>query len=339
MIDVEGFIIMKGLEYGLPSVENVTVEQLVHHIGSNARHNPYDLRRNLLAVKTFIPKQRDIAFNVHPSCVNLSSHSHDFVEINYVYHGSCKQILNGYEKVELNEGDILIIKKGTTHSIELNDGRKDIIINCMLSEQYFARKLVLQDSSNRLVKELGASREEKQDKQGYLHIPFTETQNMEMYFKNCIGEFFDPRMCSESVIDSYVTLIFAELCRAQYSDTEDLINDKKYHLALDVVSYVRKNFAYVTLESTARAFHFTPNYLSKLLKNKLNKSFVEILQEVRLNQAYSIIINTDKTIEEVSENVGYKNTYYFTKIFSSRYGCLPSSIRKPNKTYFLETTK
>ena len=328
VINIDDFIIMKGLEYGLPLSENVTVTQLVHHMGSDARHNPEDLLRGRLSVKPFIPKQRDIAFNVHPNCVNLSSHSHEFVEVNYVYRGSCKQILNNYKELELNEGDVLIIKKGSTHSIELNDGTKDIIINCMLSDQYFARKLLLQEDSNRLIRELGAPVKDKVEERGYFYIPSHKTQNIQLYFKNCIGEFYDPQICSDSIIDSYVTLIMAEMCRAQYANIDDIVNDSKYHLAVEVVSYVRKNLTDVTLESTAKAYHFTPNYLTKLLKSKLNKTFVEIVQEVRLNQAYLQIINTNKTIEEISENVGYRNTYYFTKIFTSRYGCLPSCIRK-----------
>lgn len=326
MIDVEKFIEMKGLEYGLPSLEDLTVTQLVKHIGSEKRYEQSNLKKSLLTGVSFIPKQSDIAFNVHPICVNLSDHSHDFVEINYIYQGGCTQVLNNEEEIELTEGDILILEKGTTHSVRLNHGTQDLIINCMISQRYFDKKLLLRDSSNRLVNELGALEGNNYPTKGYYLFSGEKSNNLRFYFENCISEFFDSKVCSESVIDAYVTLLFSDLCRIKY--VKGLPNDSRYDLALEVVSFIRNHQKTVTLESAAKAFHFSSSYLSKLLKKQLNKTFVEIVHEIRLNQAYLLIINTDKTIEEISENVGYSNTYYFTKIFSSRYGCLPSSIRK-----------
>ncbi len=327
MFDIDTFIVAKSLEYGISEKEDITLSQFIHQIGSNRKYNSDDLSHNILAEHIFIPELRDIAFNIHPCYVNLLSHSHDFIEINYMYCGNCKQILNKCQKIELHKGDILIIKKGTSHSIELNKGKDDIIINCLLSDQYFTRKQILQTDSYLFLREVLKSSTEKMNNSDYLYISSSSINDVHLYFENSIKEFYNPKICSENIIDSYVNLIFAEICRSQYSGLDNII-DNRNCLILKIVEYIRKHYSYITLKNTADFFHLSPNYLSLLIKKQFNKTFINVVQEIRLNQAYKEIINTDQTIEVISKNVGYENTYYFTKIFSAHYGCLPSSIRK-----------
>ena len=41
-----------------------------------------------------------------------------------------------------------------------------------------------------------------------------------------------------------------------------------------------------------------------------------------------MLISTDKSVDEITESVGYRNKGYFYKIFQEKYGATPSRYRK-----------
>ena len=84
----------------------------------------------------------------------------------------------------------------------------------------------------------------------------------------------------------------------------------------------------ISLEDIARLVGISPFYLSRLLKQELDQTFVEILTEVRITAALKLLRNTSKTIREISEEVGYLNTNYFYKVFKKQTGMTVGEIRR-----------
>ncbi|HIB3155306.1 TPA: AraC family ligand binding domain-containing protein [Enterococcus faecium] len=98
--------------------------------------------------KQEIPKVgRNILFNDQDVCVRkhhryakVETHTHDFIEINYVYSGHCQQVIMG-EKVSLSRGDLIILDKDTPHSIsETNED--DIVINIMIKSEDIMKEII-----------------------------------------------------------------------------------------------------------------------------------------------------------------------------------------------------
>ena len=54
----------------------------------------------------------------------------------------------------------------------------------------------------------------------------------------------------------------------------------------------------------------------------------DFIQNIRLKKAASILQNVpDKTISELSEELGYNSVSYFGKCFKAKFGVLPSEYR------------
>lgn len=51
------------------------------------------------------------------------------------------------------------------------------------------------------------------------------------------------------------------------------------------------------------------------------------INQNRLKQAYSLLINTTDRINEVSESCGFESPSYFIKLFREHYGCTPRGLR------------
>ena len=69
-------------------------------------------------------------------------------------------------------------------------------------------------------------------------------------------------------------------------------------------------------------------YFSSIFKSYTDLTFVEYLTERRVEKAKQLLKNTDKSIADISEAVGYKEPHYFSMIFKKSTGITPKNYRK-----------
>ena len=67
------------------------------------------------------------------------------------------------------------------------------------------------------------------------------------------------------------------------------------------------------------------------VKALTGKSPVEILREVRLKKAYSLLVHTDKTVAEIANEVGFATPGYFSSCFKKQYDKYPTDLRNEQK--------
>ena len=67
--------------------------------------------------------------------------------------------------------------------------------------------------------------------------------------------------------------------------------------------------------------------LYRKVKAMTGKTPVELLKEMRLQRAYTLLQQTDKTISEVSAEVGFALPGYFSSCFKKQFGILPTDLR------------
>lgn len=71
-------------------------------------------------------------------------------------------------------------------------------------------------------------------------------------------------------------------------------------------------------------------HLRRLFKRDLNTTPSNYLIQIRVNQAKSLLMNTDYTISKIAELVGVPDSFYFSRLFKSEVGCSPSWYRNMN---------
>lgn len=105
---------------------------------------------------------------------------------------------------------------------------------------------------------------------------------------------------------------------------------KKYSPIIQkVTNYISFNInKELTLKLLANLCFITPNYLSNLFTKETGSTLTEYINIQRVNRAAYELLNTDKTISEISAEVGILDVNYFTKIFKKHMGCTPTNYRK-----------
>ncbi|WZL73019.1 helix-turn-helix domain-containing protein [Clostridiaceae bacterium 35-E11] len=93
-------------------------------------------------------------------------------------------------------------------------------------------------------------------------------------------------------------------------------------------TYMEKYFTIdLKLEEVAEVCNLSQYHFSRLFKNFYGKTFVQYLTELRMDKACKLLKETDLTITEITEKVGYKEIGYFSRIFKKNIGISPKQYR------------
>ena len=86
-----------------------------------------------------------------------------------------------------------------------------------------------------------------------------------------------------------------------------------------------------TVSELAKDMNISVYYLSHLFKEVSGTTLIEYRNELRLTKAKIALINTDKTVSEIAQELGFCSAAYFTEIFSRSEKIPPSEFRKFHK--------
>jgi AraC-like DNA-binding protein len=74
--------------------------------------------------------------------------------------------------------------------------------------------------------------------------------------------------------------------------------------------------------------HIHPNYLNALVRNYTGKTLREHIQGPLMHKANSLLAQTDRGINEISDGLGFSGQAAFTSFFRKKAGISPSTFRK-----------
>ena len=111
--------------------------------------------------------------------------------------------------------------------------------------------------------------------------------------------------------------------------TQDRV-DQAQNLEKDILDYIEQNYSNQQLSITTITEHFriSAPTLQKRMNACVGKTFSAYVEELRMNKARKALLNTDLTIQEISESIGYTNTNSFYKAYKRIFGESPRSTRQ-----------
>ena len=107
--------------------------------------------------------------------------------------------------------------------------------------------------------------------------------------------------------------------------------DKKF--VVHVLQVIEKNLANAdfSVEELSSEVNMSRVALYKKILKLTGKTPFEFIKSIRLNRAVQMLEKKEFTVAEISYQVGFNNPKYFTKLFKSEFGVLPSSYTSVNK--------
>ncbi|EJF02239.1 AraC family transcriptional regulator [Liquorilactobacillus mali] len=272
-------------------------------------------------------KNKDIYISKHNRFAPYPTHSHTFLEINYMLEGRSVQSVDG-EKIVLNSGDLLLLDVGATHSIGAL-GENDLLINILFRNSNINIDLLkdLRRSRSVLYDFLLRSSIKSNQKQDFLVFRTAKNYKISQIMDEIIEEYFLKREFSDTVIKSYLQILITNLVR-NYRILENEPQSKTRRIMIEVLDEIDKNYTDINLKQVAAKYNYNKNYFSNLFKKEVGKSFSEIVLRKRLTQANVLITSTALPINQIAQAVGISNYSFFYKKYFEFYKELPAEQRK-----------
>ena len=112
---------------------------------------------------------------------------------------------------------------------------------------------------------------------------------------------------------------------------------ERYHR---IVKYLSNNYMNkVSLQEIADKEFLSSQYLSYKIKDILGHGFNEYLNQIRVEESTKLLLDSDRNISEISEEVGFSHVRYYNKHFKLHYNCTPMQYRKKYKVSEKELEK
>lgn len=113
-------------------------------------------------------------------------------------------------------------------------------------------------------------------------------------------------------------------------------NLKPEDLSKLLENYLINNYSTITsINDISDKFGFTNEYLSKILKKYTGETPLKYLTKIRINKAKHLLLNNSELeIKKIAEVVGYKDGFYFSRVFKSHVGIYPSDYKMQNSNTF-----
>ena len=95
-----------------------------------------------------------------------------------------------------------------------------------------------------------------------------------------------------------------------------------------IINYVRANKAEkITLGSVAKALGYNEKYLSRLINQSSGLGFTTLVAMLRIDAAGYMLLNSNRTIADISEACGFGSECSFYRTFREITGCTPKEYR------------
>lgn len=269
-------------------------------------------------------KYHSVYSSKHNRFAPYPKHSHKFLELNYMLSGNCQQVVDG-ERIMLNQGDILMMNIGCSHSIAPL-GENDLLINLLFRDQSITFSLLNDIHSNNSLTYSFLSDISLGKKTAQNFIVFPENHDIKNTMDSIIEEYYLQEPFSNSIIESYLDILISKILRHHPMPTVKLKNEQQ-QLAFKCLKKIDQNYKNITLENLANDLGYNKEYLGNLIRKFTSSNFSDLKTKQRLIQADNLLGSSTLPINKIIEEVGIKNKNFFYKKYQEFYGFTPSERR------------
>ncbi|RYM02737.1 helix-turn-helix domain-containing protein [Sporolactobacillus sp. THM7-7] len=305
-------------------MEQLKTHRFVADIPDYARK---DQVTDFVLQKGYFFNNKDVYISKHNRYADYPLHTHEFLEINYMMSGHCRQIVDG-QPIELRTHDLLLLDIGCRHEIkELGDN--DILINILFRNKNISISWLnnLKRSNSLLYDFLLNTSYGKKNRSNFIIFNNRQNARIVQTIDALIEEYLNKQPYYNAITSSYLNILLTQLVR-YYRLKQPKRLSSSQSLVIKVLQDMERDYADLTLEQEAKKYSYNKNYLSNLLKKETGKSFNVLLTQQRIMNAHVLLTSTASNIRDIMYRVGMTNKTFFYKKYKEYYHELPGETRQ-----------
>lgn len=290
----------------------------------------YTKRKDLVVdAEQLIQRGKLIQVRPHTRFVHFPKHRHNYIEVIYMCQGTTTHIIDGH-KVLLEEGDLLFLNPHAEQEI-FPAKATDIAVNFIILPEFFDTAFsMMGEEENALREFLIGTLSGNNGLSSYLYFHVSDILPVQNLIENMVWTIFynmgNKRSCNQITMG----LLFLQLLN--YMDKMEIGSGKfQTELTGAVLGYIEEHYRNGSLSELAELLKYDVYWLSREIKKYTGKTYKELLQEKRMNQARYLLAHTKLSVNQIIALVGYENNSYFYRKFREKYGETPKDYREREK--------
>ncbi len=308
----------------------VTIEGLGRALLKSGAHFSLSLDRlpELYSESHNFPADTDVGLYEHINFLPAYLHAHEYYEIVYVINGKCTNYFPD-QSLEMKSGDILIILPGQEHALSAFDSDTKVI-NIVVRSSTFATSFLSVLQGDDILSTFFLFSQQSAHAFPFILFSTGNDERLKSLIQSAFEEHSNDLPYKKRILNATLTLFFVELLRRH----EDSIkypfkfDGRKTLESMNLLQYLYDNHKNITLNELADHFSYSPRNISRLIKKYTGQTFTELVSNIKLREATSLLTGSVLSIEKIAELTGYASTSQFYRSFRTKHGVSPSSYRK-----------
>lgn len=236
-------------------------------------------------------------------------------------------IKSGEKIITMKSGNVLLLTEGCKY--EVVDQKKDTVLAKLKFKPGFKYRKYFKDFSyrgkqeNKIIDQIVDSLQNEH----VLWLKNNQITQASQVMQHIIGGYLNNDLFAKALIKAELTVMLIISIRNQRMATPNNLDKTKFEKkSLD--NYIDAHFADVSLSDAAKYFGFNPNYFSNMVKTKTGKSFVDHVDDRRMQEARELLAQPDISLKDIIGRVGYSSKSFFYKKFNQYYHMTPAAMRE-----------
>jgi len=252
-------------------------------------------------------------------------HVHPEYELNFIENGKGAQRIVGDSIEDIDDLELCLIGNGTLEHAWMNHNceskeiheitiqfHKDLFLGSLLNKKQFNSISVMFENAKKGILFSRPVIEKVKDKLDFLN-------KAESGFYSVLDLL---TILYELSIDQNSRILSSSTFNKQDDSSESRRVQK-------VINYLNVNYQKeIRLIDVANHVNMSEVAFSRFMKRRTGKNYIEYLNDLRLGIASRYMVDSSKTIAEISYECGFNNLSNFNRIFKKRKGYTPKEFRK-----------
>lgn len=264
-------------------------------------------------------------------------HEHEYVQIWFVSKGICEHKISGRVS-QLKAGQFFIVPPLAAHQVKIIDDSLiygvDFPLELISGDNLFNTNV---KSEDRITEDCASFMKNLLSVQGKYKVSKRMSARLEVIIKKMFEIYVKKPMFCALELKAYLIRLLTYMFRAVAEGSADLEYYDTYRTAIDeVMLYTVEHLSEkLYVSDAAQQAQMSVTSFNAYFKKFVGKTYVEYVNNLRIERAKVILLGASYDISEVGNEVGISDLSYFNRIFKRIVGMSPGSFRK---MYRVETS-
>lgn len=271
-----------------------------------------------------------------------SLHMHDFVELMFVIRGSIRQRIES-NIYEYNEGQCCLIMPGINHSEDAVGNAElvffmisDDFLNTIIQTDHRYSADGRQTSNDNILYQVFQDYLAQREYQKQYFDFFPAVPNdivlpvIKKYLTRITMETGNLKPGFYSLVIGHAQRLMSQLLNIQLYSYRKVFKDAQSEesLFLKIKSILEAAHGRITRQEISERLRYSDHHINKIIRDNTGMSLIKYSRIFTLKEAARRLTQTNDSISEIINDLGFTNRTYFYAIFKEQFGVLPSEYRE-----------